>query len=111
MVQFVEERARERGLETLIALSTQAFNFFRSKAGFGEGGPDDLPPDRRERYEQSGRRSKVLVKALRPDPARGSARGDPQGFAAGSRGQRPAVVDEGAPQDRLLDPAREAVAA
>ena len=69
MVQYVEERARERGLETLIALSTQAFNFFRSKGGFGEGGPDDLPPERRERYEQSGRRSRVLVKALRPDPA------------------------------------------
>jgi amino-acid N-acetyltransferase len=57
MVQYVEERARERGLDTLIALSTQTFNFFRSKAGFGEGGPDDLPPARRERYEQSGRRS------------------------------------------------------
>jgi hypothetical protein len=31
-----------------------------------EGGPDDLPPHRRERYEESGRRSKILVKTLRP---------------------------------------------
>jgi amino-acid N-acetyltransferase len=69
MVQYVEERARERGLETLIALSTQTFNFFRSKAGFGEGGPDDLPEPRRERYEQSGRRSRVLIKPLRPETA------------------------------------------
>ena len=69
MVQYVEERAREKGLDTLIALSTQTFNFFRSKAGFGEGGPDDLPPARRERYEQSGRRSRVLVKPLRLEAA------------------------------------------
>ncbi len=66
LVQFIEERARETGLRTLLALSTQAFNFFRSKAGFAEGTPDDLPPGRRERYEQSGRKSKVLVKTLRP---------------------------------------------
>jgi amino-acid N-acetyltransferase len=67
MVQYVEERAREMGLTSLFALSTQAFNFFRSKAGFAEGSPDDLPAARRERYEQSGRRSRVLVKALRSE--------------------------------------------
>ena len=70
MIQFVEDRAREAGLETLLALSTQAYNFFRTKAAFAEGGPDDLPPHRRERYEESGRRSKILVKTLRP-PAPG----------------------------------------
>jgi amino-acid N-acetyltransferase len=64
MTQFVEERAREMGLSTLLALSTQAFNFFSSKGGFVEGTAADLPPDRRERYEQSGRRSKILVKNL-----------------------------------------------
>lgn len=64
MVQFVEDRARELGLKSLLALSTQAYNFFQSKGGFVEGSPDDLPPLRRERYEQSGRRSKVLVKPL-----------------------------------------------
>ena len=68
MVQFVEDRARELGLKSLMALSTQAFNFFQSKGGFVEGTPDDLPPARRERYEQSGRRSKVLVKPLAPKP-------------------------------------------
>ena len=68
MAQYVEDQAREQGLGTLLALSTQAFNFFRSKAGFAEGAPEDLPPHRRERYEQSGRRSKVLVKRLKPSP-------------------------------------------
>ena len=65
MMQFVEAKAREKGLDTIIALSTQAFTYFQSKAGFGEGTPADLPPARREKYEQSGRNSKILVKRLR----------------------------------------------
>jgi amino-acid N-acetyltransferase len=64
LVQFVENRAREMGLSELISLSTQAFTYFQSKAGFVEGTPDDLPPARRERYGQSGRNSKVLTKKL-----------------------------------------------
>ena len=61
LIQFVENKARELGLRELLALSTQAFTYFQSKGGFVEGTPDDLPPPRREKYEQSGRRSKVLV--------------------------------------------------
>ncbi|HUL79146.1 MAG TPA: amino-acid N-acetyltransferase [Vicinamibacteria bacterium] len=68
MVQFVEAKARELGLGQLLALSTQAFNYFQSKAGFVEGTPDDLPPLRRARYDASGRRSKVLVKKLTAPP-------------------------------------------
>jgi amino-acid N-acetyltransferase len=64
LIQFVEKKAREQGLAELLALSTQAFAYFQSKAGFVEGTPDDLPPSRRERYERSGRNSKVLVKRL-----------------------------------------------
>ncbi|MEO8258842.1 MAG: amino-acid N-acetyltransferase [Acidobacteriota bacterium] len=64
LIQFVENRARALGLRELIALSTQAFTYFQSKGGFTEGTPDDLPPARREKYEQSGRNSKVLVKRL-----------------------------------------------
>jgi amino-acid N-acetyltransferase len=64
LIQFVEKRARELGLDDLLVLSTQAFSYFQSKGGFVEGTPDDLPPVRRERYEQSGRRSKVLIKRL-----------------------------------------------
>jgi len=65
LIQFVEDRARELGLRELLALSTQAFTYFQSKGGFLEGTPDDLPPVRREQYEQSGRNSKVLVKQLK----------------------------------------------
>jgi amino-acid N-acetyltransferase len=65
LIQFTENKAREIGLNELIALSTQAFTYFQSKAGFIEGTPDDLPPARREKYDQSGRNSKVLVKPLR----------------------------------------------
>ncbi len=64
MAQFVEAKAREAGLETLLALSTQAFNWFQAKAGFVEGTPDELPPQRRARYDAGGRRSKVLLKKL-----------------------------------------------
>ena len=64
LIQFVENKAREAGLLELITLSTQAFTYFQSKGGFGEGTPDDLPPARREKYDQSGRKSKVLIKKL-----------------------------------------------
>src|SRR5437870_4456922 len=65
LIQFVENKARELGLEELITLSTQAFTYFQSKGGFAEGTPDDLPPGRREKYDQSGRNSKVLLKRLK----------------------------------------------
>ncbi len=64
LLQFAENRARELGLKELLALSTQAFTYFQSKGGFSEGSPEDLPPARREKYEQTGRRSKILVKKL-----------------------------------------------
>jgi len=65
LIQYVENRARELGLREVFTLSTQAFTYFQSKGGFQEGSPDDLPRGRRDKYEQSGRRSKVLVKKLR----------------------------------------------
>jgi amino-acid N-acetyltransferase len=65
LIQFIENKARESGVDELIALSTQAFTYFQSKGGFVEGSPNDLPSARREKYEQSGRNSKVLVKKLK----------------------------------------------
>ena len=65
LIQFVESKAREMGLNELLTLSTQAFSYFQSKGGFAEGTPDDLPAGRREKYDQSGRNSKVLVKKLK----------------------------------------------
>ena len=64
LIQYIESKAREMGLNELLTLSTQAFTYFQSKGGFAEGTPDDLPPARREKYDQSGRNSKVLVKKL-----------------------------------------------
>lgn len=64
LLQFAEVKARDMGLSELLVLSTQAFAYFQSKAGFSEGSPDDLPSARREKYDQSGRHSKVLVKKL-----------------------------------------------
>ncbi|MBI1177894.1 amino-acid N-acetyltransferase [bacterium] len=65
LIQFVENRAREQNLNELLVLSTQSFTYFQSKVGFTEGSPDDLPPKRREKYDQSGRKSKVLLKKLK----------------------------------------------
>ena len=65
LIQFVESKARELNLDELLALSTQAFTYFQFKGGFAEGTPDDLPPARREKYDQSGRNSKVLLKKLK----------------------------------------------
>lgn len=65
LIKFVEDRAREMNLNKLIALSTQAFTYFQTKAGFIEGTIEDLPPARREKYEASCRKSKILVKNLK----------------------------------------------
>jgi len=66
LVQFIENKARELGMPELVVLSTNAFTYFQSKACFAEGSPEDLPPPRRERYDQSGRHSKVLIKKFTP---------------------------------------------
>jgi len=65
LIQFIETKAREMNLNELLTLSTQAFTYFQSKGGFTEGRPDDLPPVRREKYDHSGRNSKVLLKKLK----------------------------------------------
>jgi amino-acid N-acetyltransferase len=64
LIQFGENLARSKGLTTLFCLSTQAVQYFIQKGGFRLGSPDDLPPARREKYEQSGRKSAVLIKSL-----------------------------------------------
>jgi amino-acid N-acetyltransferase len=67
LMAFAEQLAAEKGAQQLIALSTQAFNYFQQKGGFTEVTPDVLPTERRKKYDASGRKSKVLVKTL---PAR-----------------------------------------
>jgi hypothetical protein len=66
LILFVENRAKELGLDQLVTLSTQAFSYFQSKGGFSEGTPDDLPPFRRkmrpERKKIQGPREKIQMK-------------------------------------------------
>jgi amino-acid N-acetyltransferase len=64
LIQFAVDRTTERKLKRLIALTTQAFAYFKSKASFDEGALKDLPPTRREEYERNGRNSKILIKYL-----------------------------------------------
>jgi amino-acid N-acetyltransferase len=64
LMLFVETMAREKGCKTLCALSTHAFNYLQQKGGYKEGDTNILPSSRLEKYEQSGRKSKVLYKSL-----------------------------------------------
>lgn len=65
LVAYAEEVARKRGCDVLVALSTQAFRFFEEKMGFQVTEPNALPTPRREKYDKSGRNSKVLKKPLK----------------------------------------------
>ena len=64
LMAFAENLAAERGMQKIFALSTQTFAYFQQKGGFMEVSADELPPDRREKYEASGRNSKVLMKQV-----------------------------------------------
>jgi amino-acid N-acetyltransferase len=64
MVEYGVMVAKERGATTVLALSTQAFSFFTSVCGFNEAEKDALPDSRLKAYEDSGRKSKILVKQL-----------------------------------------------
>ena len=64
LMQFVETQAKERGLQRVIALSTQAFAFLKNKGGFIEGDDELLPLSRKTIYDQSGRKSRILSKDL-----------------------------------------------
>jgi len=64
LMQFAETQARSQGAAELFCLSTQTFNYFVQKGGYRQGTIDDLPLERRDRYEKSGRRSQILTKRL-----------------------------------------------
>ena len=64
LVQFIEDKAHENGLEKLVTLSTQSFAFFTNKLGYTEGSPNDLPAARQSTHQEQGRNSKVLIKKL-----------------------------------------------
>ncbi len=64
LMAYAEQLAFEKGAQQMIALSTQAFNYFQQKGGFTESTPDILPPERRKKYDAGARNSKVMVKPV-----------------------------------------------
>jgi amino-acid N-acetyltransferase len=64
LMHYVESLAKAAGAAQLFCLSTQAVNYFVQKGGFRLASPEELPPERRERYERTGRCSQVLSKEL-----------------------------------------------
>jgi len=64
MVEYACLQAKERGVTTVFALSTQSYGFFSSVCGFEETTKDALPDARLKLYEDNGRNAKVLVKQL-----------------------------------------------
>ena len=73
LMAFAEQLAAKKGARHLIALSTQAYNFFQQKGGFTEVSPDELPPERRRKWEASGRNSKIMRKPTVIIPYRASS--------------------------------------
>ena len=68
LMNFAERLAAEKGMQKILALSTQAFAFFEQKGGYREVLASELPPGRREKYDASNRNSKVLMKDLPAAP-------------------------------------------
>lgn len=64
LVEYAILEARGRKANKLIALSTQAYDFFTRTCGFIEGTVNDLPAARRQEYQSNGRNSRILVKSL-----------------------------------------------
>ncbi|MFQ3224631.1 MAG: amino-acid N-acetyltransferase [Lentimonas sp.] len=64
MVEYAEVDAKQRGAKRVIAMTTQATNFFTKLCGYKEGSSEDLPDARKTDYLANGRNSKILYKDL-----------------------------------------------
>jgi amino-acid N-acetyltransferase len=64
MVKYAEVDAKQRGAQRVIAMTTQATNFFTKLCGFQEGSSEELPSTRKDHYLANGRNSKILFKDL-----------------------------------------------
>ena len=64
MVEYAIMMARDRGVKTVVALSTQSFGFFQNVVSFEESDKSILPEARLKAYEENGRNAKVLVKQI-----------------------------------------------
>lgn len=64
LMAFIEKEAKRKEVKQLMVLSSQTFTYFQQKGGFVESDPEILPKFRRDKWQESGRNSKVLVKRL-----------------------------------------------
>jgi len=64
MVEYACLQAKQRGVTSVIALSTQSSGFFVSVCGFEESSKETLPEARLKLYDESGRNARVLIKTL-----------------------------------------------
>ncbi len=60
MVEFIKMKAKQKNFSKLFALSTKSAPFFLI-SGFEEVSPKELPAKRLEKYEASGRNSRVFL--------------------------------------------------
>ena len=74
LMAWAAQVATEKGMKQLFALSTRAFNYFQQKGSYVEATPDELPPERRKKYDESARNSKVIVRPLGPASVAETAR-------------------------------------
>lgn len=63
IVHYLIGEARRLGLSEIFILTTQTADWFL-RLGFAPGGIDDLPPERRDRYDQN-RNSRIYTYSLR----------------------------------------------
>ncbi len=63
LMAFAEQLAAEKGMRFIFALSTQTYSYFSQKGGYMEVSPEELPLERRKKWETSARNSKVMIKA------------------------------------------------
>jgi len=65
LMEFLEARAREKGMTRLLAFTTQAPDFFIGKCGMvEETAMDWIPARRREQWVRSRRNSRLFWKSL-----------------------------------------------
>ena len=65
LVNLLEERAKQLGVNRLFALSTQATEYFITKFSYRESADlEEMPAERRVKWEENGRNARYLVKDI-----------------------------------------------
>ncbi|PQJ27982.1 GNAT family N-acetyltransferase [Rubritalea profundi] len=64
LVRFMEERGRERGIQSVFALTNRAAKFFTEQMEYQPSAVDTLPAERLRELHDSGRESQAFTKVL-----------------------------------------------